>query len=153
MNREITGDIAFFFAAVLLGVAAALVYDLFRVWRRFRSQSLFVVSIQDFLYWFLLGFAGFYLMYSYNDGILRAFAFLGMCLGAGLYVFTIGRFFVSYCLKLVLFFTFPLRKGLIFLRKQGKLMLRRIGKVVNKQKYHGRMDALATEKRKTENRN
>jgi cell division protein FtsB len=52
-----------------------------------------------------------------------------MCLGAGLYTFTLGRFFVTYCLKLLLFFTFPLRKGLIFLRKQGKLMLRRLSKV------------------------
>lgn len=153
MNREITGDIVFFLAAVLLGGASALAYDLLRVWRRFRKQSLFAVSVQDFLYWFLLGFAGFYLIYSYNDGTLRFFAFGGMCLGAGLYVFTLGRFFVTYCLKLLLFFTFPLRKGLIFLKKQGKLMLRRPGKVGKGQKYQGRKDAHAKKKRKKKNRN
>ncbi len=152
MNREITGDIAFFLAAVLLGAVAALVYDLLRVWRRLRKQSLFIVSIQDFLYWFLLGFAGFYLIYSYNDGTLRAFSFLGMCLGAGLYVFTLGRFFVTYCLKVLLFLTFPLRKGLLFLKKQGKLVLRRIVKVGKRQKHHGRMDAHAEKKRKKKNR-
>jgi len=153
MNREITGDIVFFLVAVLLGVIAAMVYDLLRVWRRFRKQSLFVVSIQDFLYWFLLGLAGFYLVYSYNDGTLRAFAFLGMCLGAGLYVFTLGRFFVTYCLKLLLFFTFPLRKGLLFLKKQGKLMLRKFGRAWKWQRRRGRMDAHAKKERKKKNRN
>lgn len=148
MNRDITGDIIFFFAAVVLGVAAALAYDLLRVWRRFRPQSLFMVSIQDFLYWFLLGFAGFYLMYSYNDGVLRAFAFLGICLGAGFYAFTLGRFFVTYCLKLLLFFTFPLRKGLLFLKKQGKLIIRKLGERAKERKHHGRTDVHGKKKRK-----
>ena len=145
MNKEIAGDVTFFLAAVFLGAAAALVYDLLRVWRRFRTQTLFVISIQDFLYWFVLGLAGFRLIYTYNDGTLRAYTFLGMCLGAGLYMFTLGRFFVKYCLKLLLFLTFPVRKGLLFLRKQGKLIAR-TGKRVWKQNCHGRKDAHASEK-------
>lgn len=152
MNREITGDVIFFLSAVLLGAVAALCYDLLRVWRRFRAQSLFAVSLQDFVYWFLLGLAGFRLMYYYNDGILRLCAFLGGCLGACLYAVTIGRFFVTSCLKLLLFFTFPLRRGLLFLRKQGKLLISRMGKTVRNRKRHGRKDALAKKKRKKNNR-
>lgn len=151
MNREIAGDVQFFLAAVLLGVAAALLYDLLRVWRRVRKQSLFLVSLQDFLYWFVLGLAGFSLIYRYNAGTLRFFAFLGIFLGACLYRLTLGRFFVTYCLKLVRLLTFPIRKGLLFLRKQGKLMVSGTEKKVRKKKHHGRMDALATEKRKKKN--
>lgn len=151
MNREIAGDVQFFLAAVLLGVAAALLYDLLRVWRRFRKQTLFLVSLQDFLYWFVLGLAGFSLIYRYNAGTLRFFAFLGIFLGACLYGLTLGRFFVAYCLKLVRLLTFPVRKGLLFLRKQGKLMVSETGKRVREKKHHGRMDALATEKRKKKN--
>ena len=117
MNKEIAGDVTFFLAAVFLGAIAALAYDLLRVWRRFRPQTLFTVSLQDFLYWFLLGLAGFRLIYSYNDGTLRGFTFLGIGLGACLYSLTLGRFFVKYCLKLLLFLTFPVRKGLLFLKK------------------------------------
>lgn len=152
MNREIAGDVRFFLAAVLLGVAAALVYDVLRVWRRFRKQTLFMISLQDFLYWFVLGLAGFGLIYRYNAGTLRFFAFLGICLGACLYILTLGRFFVKYCLKLLLLLTFPLRKGLLFLKKQGKLRISGTCKKVRKQKHHGRMDALATEERKKKNR-
>lgn len=152
MNREIAGDVRFFLAAVLLGAAAALVYDLLRVWRRVRKQTLFFVSLQDFLFWFVLGLAGFSLIYRYNAGTLRFFAFFGICAGACLYGVTLGRFFVTYCLKLVLFLTFPLRKGLLFLKKQGKLMISRTCKRVRKKDRHGRMDALATTKRKKKNR-
>lgn len=148
MNREIAGDVRFFLAAVLLGVAAAFVYDLLRVWRRLHKQTLFAISLQDFVYWFLLGLVGFRMMYAYNAGTLRFFAYAGMGLGACLYMVTIGRFFVGCCLKLLLFLTFPLRKGLLFLRKQGKL-LTRTRKQVRKQKCHGRKDAHASEKRKT----
>ena len=151
MNREIAGDLRFFLAAVLLGMAAALFYDMLRVWRRFHKQTLFTVSLQDFIYWFSMGLVGFRLIYYFNAGILRFFAFGGICLGACIYAVTLGRFFVKYCLKLLLIFTFPLRKGLLFLRKQGKLMIGRTCKKVRKQKHHGRMDALATKKRKKKN--
>lgn len=152
MNREIVGDVRFFLAAIALGAVAAFLYDVLRVWRRFHKQTLFTVSLQDFLYWFVLGLAGFRLMYYYNAGTLRLFSFLGMCLGALFYTVTLGRFFVTYCLKLLRLLTFPLRKGLLFLKKQGKLMVSGTCKKVRKHNRHGRMDALATEKRKTENR-
>lgn len=152
MNREIAGDVHFFLAAVLLGAVAAFVYDLLRVRRRFRKQTLFAVSLQDFLFWFALGLAGFCLIYRYNAGTLRLFAFLGICLGACVYGVTVGRFFVTYCLKLLQVLTFPLRKGLLFLKKQGKLITSRTCKKVRKHNHHGRMDALATEKRKKKDR-
>lgn len=152
MNREIAGDVVFFLAAVVLGMGAALVYDLLRVWRRFRKHTLFAVSVQDFIYWFLLGLAGFRLIYCYNDGILRFFAFLGIALGMGIYAVTVGRFFVKYCLKLLLLFTFPLRKGLIFLKKQGKLVLSKLGRSLGLQGHRGRMDALEKKRRKKKNR-
>lgn len=148
MNQELIGDIRFFLATVLLGAVAAWAYDILRVWRRFHRQTLFVVSLQDFLFWFALGVFGFRLLYRYNAGTLRLFALAGMLLGACLYLWTIGRFFVTYCLKLLLFITFPLRKGLNFLQKQGKL----IKKSFSRRRRHGRKDILAAKERKAKNR-
>ena len=71
----------------------------------------------------------------------------GMCLGACIYIGTIGRFFVTSCLKVLLFLTFPLRKGLNFLRKQGKLL----SKKLPKRETHGRKDAHAAKEREEEN--
>lgn len=147
MNQEFGGDVRFFLATVLLGAAAAMVYDILRVWRRFHKQTLFAVSLQDFLFWFVLGIFGFRLLYRYNAGTIRVFALGGMCLGACIYIGTIGRFFVTSCLKVLLFLTFPLRKGLNFLRKQGKLL----SKKLPKRETHGRKDAHAAKEREEEN--
>ena len=76
MNQEIGGDVRFFLASVALGWCAALVYDLFRIRRRMRIQSLLAVSVQDFLFWFGFGVAGFGLMYRYNAGVVRFFSLL-----------------------------------------------------------------------------
>ena len=118
MNQAIAGDVRFFFASVLLGVFAALAYDLLRVFRRFWRQSLFFVSFQDFVFWFLLGLSGFLLIYRYNDGVLRFFVLLGIGIGALLYYETLGRVFVSGCLKGLRLLALPLQKGLLFLQKQ-----------------------------------
>lgn len=144
MNYEIAGEVRFFLSAVLLGAAAAMVYDVIRVWRRFRRQTLFMVSVQDFIFWFILGIFGFRLIYYYNAGTLRFFALGGIFLGACIYVWTLGRVFVKYCLKLLLFLTFPIRKGLNFLQKKSKL----IKKGFRERKKHGRKDALAEETQK-----
>lgn len=146
MNQEIGGDVRFFLASVILGWCAALVYDMFRIGRRVRKQSLFAVSVQDFLFWFGFGVAGFGLMYRYNAGVVRFFSLLGMGLGAIVYLCTIGRFFVRYCVKVWLILTYPVRKGLNFLRKQVKLVRDRWRKRLAEE----RKDALARKKRKKE---
>ncbi len=151
MNQAMVGDVRFFLASVLLGIAAAFCYDLLRVLRRFHKQSLFLVSLQDFIYWFLLGFAGFRLIYGYNAGTLRLCVFLGIGLGALLYLVTLGRFVVKYGLKLLRLLTFPLQKGLLFLKKQGKL-ISRIWLRRKKRNQQGRKDAFASKKRKEKNR-
>lgn len=147
MNQAIVGDVRFFLASVLLGITAAFCYDLLRVWRRLYKQSLFFVSLQDFVYWFFLGFSGFLLIYRYNAGILRFFVLLGIVLGGALYWGTLGRFFVGSCVKTLRILVSPLQKGLLFLRKQGKLISRKWSKN-RQQKDRGRMDGLATKKRK-----
>ena len=99
MNREVAGDVRFFLAMVLFGAVAALVYDVLRVWRRLHRQSLFVVSFQDFVYWFVTGVAAFRVIYRYNAGVLRLFVFVGACLGAIIYRVLFSRLFVTYCVE------------------------------------------------------
>ena len=148
MNQEIAGDVRFFWASVLLGGCAALVYDLFRIWRRMHKQSLFMVSVQDFIFWFGFGVAGFGLIYRYNAGVVRFFSLLGMGMGACVYLCTISRFFVGGSVKVLSGLFYPVRKGLNFLKKQVKLIRDRW----KKRLVQGRKDALARKKRKKENR-
>ena len=151
MNQAIAGDVRFFLASVLLGISAAFCYDLLRVWRRLFRHSLFFVSLQDFVYWFLLGMSGFLLIYRYNAGIIRFFVLLGIVLGVVVYLGTIGRFFVRSCVKTLRLLGSPLQKGLLFLKKQGKLISSKRSQN-RQQKDRGRKAGLAAKKRKEKNR-
>lgn len=148
MATQFYDEIRFFGATVLFGAVAALCYDILRIWRRVWKRGLFAVSVQDFCFWFTFGVLAFRLMYLFNAGILRFYAFGGICVGACLYLWTLGRVFVKIGLKIVLFFTFPLRKGLQFLKKQFKLKFRSHTREKRKEDAHA-----TTEKKEKKDRN
>lgn len=148
MNRELAGDLRFFGAIVLFGMVFALLYDILRVWRRIHKQSLFFVSLQDFVFWFFAGVSCFRLMYQYNSGTLRLFVPVGAGLGALLYRETIGLIFVKLCMKLWCFVCSPIQKGLIFLKKQCRL----VDKKQAEKQERGRMDAHGKKERKKKDR-
>ena len=151
MNRELEGDVRFFLAMVVFGAAAALVYDMLRVLRRLRKQSLFTVSLQDFVYWFATGLVAFRVIYRYNAGVLRLFVFVGAGLGAVLYRALFSRFFVTYCVKLLRILFLPMEKGLLFLKKQGKL-IKKAWSAGKERRDRERKDVLATKEQEKSKR-
>jgi len=146
MNRELGGDVRFFLAMVAFGAGAALVYDMFRVLRRLKKQSLFEVSLQDFVFWFVTGLMAFRVLYRYNAGVLRLFAFVGAGLGAVLYRVLFSRLFVTLGVVVLHFLFLPLEKGLHFLKKQGKL-IKTTWLNARARRRREREDALATAER------
>lgn len=136
MAVQFYDEVQFFLATIFFGAAAALCYDVLRIGRRIWKRSLFLVSVQDFCFWFMLGVLAFRLIYLFNEGILRFYAFGGMCIGACLYVWTLGRFFVRFGLKIALFFINPFQKGLQFVKKEVKLKIRRLPKRKRREDAH-----------------
>ena len=147
MNQNIIPELYFFAASLTVGFVLAILYDLLRIFRRFIRHSLFFVSVEDFLFWFIAGIAGFYMIYVYNDGIIRLYAIVGMLLAAVLYYRWYSRFVVRFGTWLCKLFWNPIRKGLkkiakavtmvkikCFHRKSGKET--RSGKEKQKKKKH-----------------
>ena len=112
MNQNIIPELYFFAASLTVGFALAILYDLLRIFRRFIRHSLFFVSVEDFLFWFIAGIVGFYMIYVYNDGIIRLYAIVGMLLAAVLYYRWCSQFFVRFGTWFCKLFLNPLRKGL-----------------------------------------
>lgn len=149
MRAEIVTEVWFFLSFVVLGAGAALFYDIFRVFRRLFGHSLLHISLQDFLFWFLLGIASFSLMYRFNAGVPRLLVPYGLALGCIIYTVTVGKYFIRLFTALLRSLFFPFRKVLLFFRKRGKLFLMGIR---NNKKKHGRADANAVGKEKKKNR-
>ena len=147
MNQNIIPELYFFAASLTVGFALAFLYDLFRIFRRLVRHSLFFVSVEDFLFWFIAGIVGFYMIYVYNDGIIRLYAIVGILLAAMLYYSCCSRVIVRFGTWLCKLFLNPIRKGLkkigetvkmikikCFYRKSGKETEN--GKEKQKKKKH-----------------
>ena len=122
MNQNIIPELYFFAASLTVGFALAILYDLLRIFRRLLRHSLFFVSVEDFLFWFIAGVVGFYIIYVYNDGIIRLYAIVGMLLAAVLYYCCCSRTIVRFGTWLCKLFLNPFRKGLKKIAKAVKMI-------------------------------
>jgi len=80
-----------FLCSVAGGMAVALLYDIFRIFRRTVKTGVLAAYIQDLLYWLLAAIIMFMTIYYSNDGELRAYLFLGAFLGVLLYALIFSR--------------------------------------------------------------
>ena len=84
-----------FLYTVLFGILFAVVYDTLRAVRRAMPNALFIIQLEDIIFWLGVGAASYWLMFSSNYGEIRGFCLLGLGLGALVYGCTLGRFFVK----------------------------------------------------------
>lgn len=113
----------FLLVSVLWGIGLTVLYDCLRIGRVAVRHASWAVSIEDFFYWIIAGFALFYLLFSMNDGNIRWFALAGAAAGMWLYHITISPFLVKILgtgLKYVL-------KGLLWpVKTIGHLLKKRV---------------------------
>lgn len=83
-----------FLRAAVLGAACAVLYDVFRVIRRFTRARALKTAFFDALYFVLL-MAAVFLFTLYSGGQVRFYIFLGLLLGALLYFFSASSYFVK----------------------------------------------------------
>ena len=89
MNHELL----FFFQSVLWGAALLFFYDILRIGRRLFPRRVFLVSVEDLLYWIFAGILLFGRIYQANEGRLRGYSIVAVVLGKVIYTYSIsGRF-------------------------------------------------------------
>lgn len=87
------GQLELFGIFCLLGIGAGILYDGLRLFRRCFPHGLLWISIEDILFWFLIGGSMYVLFFVENNGILRAYGFVGVLLGSTLYEMLISPLF------------------------------------------------------------
>ena len=96
MSESIVVEMTFLFHCFLMGILITAVYDIFLVLRRVIRHNMFLVSVEDILFWLACAIAVFFMLYEENNGVLRWFAVLGAALGMILYKATVSRFIVNF---------------------------------------------------------
>ena len=138
MSSLIYDELTLFFICMITGAALASVYDGIRIVRMLIHHRDWIVDLEDLMFWIGTAWVVFRILFAYNQGQFRAYAFLGLFLGFGLYIGTVSRllFFVvnkimpyykkilSYVKKPFSYLKRRMRKGLKNLQTQVKMAIK-----------------------------
>lgn len=81
-------ELLFFCRAFWSGACLAAGYELLLVFRNLVSHSSFFTGVEDIVYWCVVSLYLFRMIYQGNDGVIRSYVLLSVCLGA--FAFHIG---------------------------------------------------------------
>ena len=109
MSQDIVQEAVFFLHSILMGLVITFAYDWILIFRELVAHGRFLMSIEDFIYWFMCGISVFYVLYKENNGVLRWFAVVGAALGMLFYKLTIKYRFINImtkCIHKIMWFVF-----------------------------------------------
>lgn len=109
MSQDIVQEIIFFLHSILIGLIITFAYDWILVLRKLFTHGMFLISVEDFIYWFVCGISVFYMLYRENNGVLRWFAVMGAALGMLFYKGMIKNRFInimSTCIHKIMWFIY-----------------------------------------------
>lgn len=86
---------------IIVGVAISILFDVFRILRKSFKTADLITSIQDIVYWIIVGLILIYSIFIFNNGEIRAYIFLGILIGAVLYLVFISKFIIDICVKMI----------------------------------------------------
>ena len=92
-----------FIIFILNGILIGILFDIFRILRKSFKTSDIVTYIEDIVFWLLTGLITLYFIFTYNNGEIRLYIFLGIVLGTILYMLTISKYFIKINVKIINF--------------------------------------------------
>lgn len=92
----------FIFSVFLLnGFLIGLLFDIFRTLRKAFKTSDIITNIEDILFWVISGLSILYNIFKFNKGELRSYIFLGILLGAIIYLLVFSKTFIKISLFII----------------------------------------------------
>lgn len=115
MNNGTEHQIWIFIIFLVVGIVSSIVFDVFRAFNlKDKRKKIILVIIADIIFWFFLSIFIFAVSLKFNDGKLRAYMFVGFCIGTFIYFNTLSAYVVRilsvmYCVvcKFLLLILFP----------------------------------------------
>ena len=100
----ITNQAYLFLIFCINGIIIGLLFDFFRILRRSFKTHDIVTYIQDVLFWILTGIILLYSIFTFNNGEIRLFMFLGVALGVIFYMLCISSYIIKVNVAIINFF-------------------------------------------------
>lgn len=90
-----------FLIFVFNGILIGLLFDFFRISRKVFNTNDVMTYIEDILFWILAGAIMLYSIFIFNNGELRLFMFLGVILGAFVYMLFVSSYIIKINVKII----------------------------------------------------
>lgn len=106
VSTEILKEADVLLAAFVMGALLLLAYDVMRIVRRIVPHKIWLVGLEDIIFWIGSGIALFAMLYQENSGYIRGFVIGGVLIGMLLYNLVLSTWVVTgsvFLLKKVLF--------------------------------------------------
>lgn len=98
----VTNQAYLFLVFTINGIIIGLLFDIFRILRRSFKTSDVITYLQDILFWILAGFILLYSIFTFSNGEIRFYMFLGVFLGCLIYMLIFSRYFININVKIIL---------------------------------------------------
>ncbi len=86
------------------GIFIGILFDIFRVLRKSFETNDITTYFEDILFWILTGLSLLYSIFTFSNGEIRLYMFLGVFLGCLTYMMLISKYFIKINVKIVVFF-------------------------------------------------
>ena len=83
------------------GIAIGILFDIFRILRKSFKTSDIITYMQDLLFWILTGFILLYSIFTFSNGEVRFYMFLGVFLGCLIYMILFSKYFININVKII----------------------------------------------------
>ena len=91
------------FCFFLTGVVIGILFDIFRIIRRSFKTADFIICIEDICFWLLAGLILLFSIFTFNNGELRLYVFLGILFGTLIYLLTLSKYFILIFVQIITF--------------------------------------------------
>lgn len=97
----VTNQAYLFLIFAINGIIIGLLFDFFRISRKVFNTNDVTTYIEDILFWILAGAIILYSIFVFNNGELRLYMFLGIILGAFIYLLFISSYIIKINIKII----------------------------------------------------
>lgn len=97
----VTNQAYLFLIFSINGIIIGLLFDFFRISRKVFHTNDVTTYVEDILFWILAGAIVLYSIFIFNNGELRLYMFLGIILGAFIYLLFISSYIIKINVKII----------------------------------------------------
>lgn len=103
MNADTINQAYLFLIFLLNGIFIGITFDIFRILRKSFNTPNFITYIEDILFWIISALIVMYSLFVFNNGLFRAYIFIGILLGIAIYMLFFSKIIINISVKIILF--------------------------------------------------